>query len=396
MDVPAIGNQLKPRAVQSFPATGVLDSLESARAAERALADALPEKVWTADSQGTIDFLNARWLEAMGLPTDAPTAEAFRRGVHPEDLSRVLDLWERGVEGRVAFEFQFRLFHANVATHRWHLGRAAPVLGPDSTPQKWVGLATDIDSEKRLADERAHLEKTREHFLAILGQDLRTPLTAITVGARSLSRAKDLPEVHLKTAQKMGASASRIGRLISDVLDFTRIRLGSGVPIERQVVDLREIVGPVIQEFEITRPGRELRLSIEGDLRGHWDPERISQVAMHLIGNALQHGVPAEAPVQISLFQRGDSAGLSVSNGSRTFPAEELPGLFEPFRQGGTVAAGSDPSSFGLGLYIASNIVEAHGGTLEVTSAADVTCFTVLLPKNLAPAVAGPDGDVAG
>jgi signal transduction histidine kinase len=170
--------------------------------------------------------------------------------------------------------------------------------------------------------------------------------------------------------------------MVGDLLDFTRIRLGPGLPVVRQPMDMATAAADAVAEMAAAHPARELALETLGDVRGTWDPGRISQVLANLLGNAVHHG-SAETPVRLTV--EGDEQGvvLRVHNHGPAIPASEFRGLFSPLKRLHAGATSTRHSgSLGLGLYIAERIITAHGGTIDVSSSAEAgTTFTVRLPR---------------
>jgi signal transduction histidine kinase len=245
----------------------------------------------------------------------------------------------------------------------------------------------DITAQKEAAREREKLieELSRtvhfsEMFVGILGHDLRNPLSAITTAASVLLRRAD-NERNGRRAARILNSANRMGRMIDQILDFTRIRLGQGLPLACKPTDLAELCRLVIDEFEgETLP--EVQVETVGEALGIWDPDRLSQLISNLLGNAIEHGDRAQ-PVGIRV-DASDSrvVVLEVRNSGAVAP-EVVPLIFEPFR------AAEDrkharSSGLGLGLFITEQIAMAHGGRIDLKSSPDEgTRFVVRLPRNL-------------
>jgi len=167
--------------------------------------------------------------------------------------------------------------------------------------------------------------------------------------------------------------------MIEDMLDLARARLGGGIIVDREPADFKGLVERVLREHQAAAPERMIEVSYQGDLAGHWDPERIAQAASNLIGNALKHGSPA-VPIRVTLD--GTSPGhvtLLVKNGG-TIPPDMLPHLFDPFR--GSQHQTRRGDGLGLGLYIVTQIIQAHDGIVNVkTGENDETAFCVRLPR---------------
>ena len=220
----------------------------------------------------------------------------------------------------------------------------------------------------------------RDQFIGILSHDLRTPLAAITVGAPLLAAPEDNPQRRSRVVARIITSAQRMERMIGDLLDLTRARLGGLIPLNRRPADLQQMCEEALIEIRAGQPDAVLRFEATGDLRGEWDADRLAQVVSNLVGNAIQHG--GGTPVTLTGHEDGESVTLAVHNGGPPIPNDMLPFIFEPLARGhGKRARGS----IGLGLFIARAIVSAHGGDIQVRSASDAgTTFTVKLPKALA------------
>lgn len=249
--------------------------------------------------------------------------------------------------------------------------------------------ATDLDEARRFNEavdealsESMHRfgEQTdlfRDQFIGILSHDLRNPLGAITAGAALLAVPEDNPQRRGRVVTRIMNSAQRMERMIADLLDLTRSRLGGTIPLRRQRADLGTLCEEVILETGAARPEASLRIETSGELAGNWDPDRLAQAISNLVGNAIQHG--AGTPVTITAEEQDGDVRLAVHNGGSPIPPNMLPSIFEPLARGG---AEGDVHSIGLGLFIARAIVLAHGGDITVTSSSDHgTTFTVRLPK---------------
>jgi two-component system sensor histidine kinase/response regulator len=228
--------------------------------------------------------------------------------------------------------------------------------------------------------DRTETLRLNELFTALLAHDLRSPLSAILASARLLQRRSD-DKPALEAAARIVTSGNRMARMIEDMLDLARARLGGGIIVKREAVDFKTLVERVLREHQAAAPERAIESVYDGNLSGSWDPERIAQVASNLIGNALKHGSTA-APICVRLdgTQR-DTVTLVVKNGG-VIPADILPHLFDPFRGGQRQSGRGD--GLGLGLYIVSQIVQAHDGGVDVkTGEGGETAFHIRLPRGI-------------
>jgi two-component system sensor histidine kinase/response regulator len=234
----------------------------------------------------------------------------------------------------------------------------------------------------RELEERNETLQLMEMLTAVLGHDLRNPLNAM-VGSAQVIQAVTTDDRVRSMAARILSSGKRMTKLISDLLDISRARVAGGLPLSPRPADLAVVVQAIAQETAAAAPDRTIEVSVEGDLTGTWDADRMQQVAGNLIGNALQHG-RRDDPVRVRCASlHGDAVVLEVSNGG-TIDPERLPHLFDPFKR---QEMGERAEGLGLGLYIVQQIVRAHGGSIEVESDNEVTRFRVLLPRHVGEAV---------
>jgi signal transduction histidine kinase len=230
-----------------------------------------------------------------------------------------------------------------------------------------------------------NLDQAKDVFLAILGHDLRTPLGAIYTSANFLVESQNLQEPALSLTSGIARSASRTVTMVGDLLDFTRARLGGGIPVERKPTAIGKLVHEVVDEICTVNPEREFVVETRREGDGEWDGDRLSQALSNLIGNAVQHGDPSTA-IHVEVVGGDADVRISIRNRGTPIPRERLDGIFNPLRPRDRIVAPSasgPQGSLGLGLYIAQQIVQAHDGFIEVASTAEHgTTFTVCLPRH--------------
>ncbi|MGH8416397.1 MAG: GAF domain-containing sensor histidine kinase [Pseudomonas sp.] len=243
-----------------------------------------------------------------------------------------------------------------------------------------LDLQQDLErSESALADA-TEAGRLREQFIAVLGHDLRTPLSAIRMSADLLeTRLDDKRERSLASAIRK--SSQRMGALIEDVLDFARGKLGGGIPVRRTMVDdLQSVFNSVVAEICASEPDTQIHQNMVIPSGIYCDPARIGQLLSNLLGNAVKHGT-REFPIEVTTHMDGGEFVLSVTNQGVCIPEASMPLLFEPFKRS---EAGSREEGLGLGLYIAAQIMNGHRGTLSVSSSIEQgTCFVARFPARL-------------
>ena len=227
--------------------------------------------------------------------------------------------------------------------------------------------------------ERTETLRMNEMFIAMLGHDLRNPLGAILASARVLEGHPVADETIRRIGGRVVSSSRRMGRLIEDMTDLARTRLGRGIPIVPEAIDLEPVVAQVVEELRTSHPERRIDVSCSGDLRGRWDSGRISQVVSNLVANALLHG-RSDAPVELAIDGSApDRIAIRVRNAGQ-IASEVLPHVFDPFR--GSAMQPGQAHGLGLGLYIVQQVVLAHGGRIEARMPdSDHTVFEVVLPR---------------
>ena len=357
---------------QQAETLALLDSLLAAAPASMALLDTelrylrVNEALAAANGRSVEEHVGRTVAEV--VPDRAPQLEPL--------LRRVLETGE----AMRAHEFSALTATEPGAMHHW-MADYFPVRARDGQVLGVGGVVVDITERKRQEERLRQTAEFRERFLGVVSHDLRNPLNAILLSANALLRTEGIPASHTKMVRRIVTSGERMSRMIGELLDFTRGRLGGGIPIHPQRVNLRHLCRHVLEELEIGFPGRELRLDAEGDFVGQWDPDRLSQLLGNLGKNALDYS-PADTRVDFTLGDEGGCVRVEVHNEGAPIPEQLLVGIFEPFRR--AVEGDAHPTSgLGLGLFIVREIARSHGGTVEVRSSeAEGTTFTVRLPRH--------------
>ncbi|QAT81963.1 sensory box histidine kinase [Corallococcus coralloides] len=257
-----------------------------------------------------------------------------------------------------------------------------PVRTPDGVLLGVGSTVVDITDHKRAEGALQQAIDFREELIAVLGHDLRNPLHAVNASAFMLGKTPGLDTTARRSVDRIRKATARMTRMINDILDFARSRLGGGIPVTRQHVNMEELCQGMLEELQVVYPERPLVLEVQGDdLWGDWDPDRVTQVLGNLVVNALQHATN-DTPVVTTLRAEAVDVVMEVRNEGDPIPPELLPRLFDPFKQSSVPNEGHKHRSLGLGLYIVSEIVQVHRGSVRVESAAgNGTTFTVRWPR---------------
>ncbi|HEX9397345.1 MAG TPA: sensor histidine kinase [Burkholderiales bacterium] len=244
--------------------------------------------------------------------------------------------------------------------------------------------AIDQALAESIANYSNEVARSRDTFLAILGHDLRSPLSAIANSGLYLASPGLLPTgAALDAARRITRSSAKMNSMIRDLLEYTRTRLGRAIPVSPEAVNMEQICAIVFDEVRAAHPERIFRLETSGELEGQFDSERLQQVLSNLLNNAVQHGARNQ-PITLSAQGEADKITVQVRNYGRRIPADQLQVIFNPLVQipSGQTEEESPVTSLGLGLYIAHEIVAMHDGTMVAESSdEDGTVFSAHLPR---------------
>jgi len=241
-------------------------------------------------------------------------------------------------------------------------------------------IAFHLDAQDRAAATEATLRaqhemaELREQFIAVLGHDLRNPLTAINAGTHQLSR-QSLNERGRAVLGLMQGSVRRMAELIDHLMDFARVRFGDGLAVRHDVEAVGPALAQVLAEARATWPDRRIDADFAALPPFRCDHSRVAELFSNLLANAITHGAVDE-PIRVAAGVRGGVFELSVANAGVPIPPAIMERLFQPFFR----ATAGNSNGLGLGLFIAAAIARAHGGTLGVTSTEAETRFTFRIP----------------
>ncbi|HEX8434119.1 ATP-binding protein [Archangium sp.] len=358
------------------------EEAERALALVNALVGAAPAGLALLDDGLRYVRINEALAAANGQPVEAHLGKTMAE-VLPDRAPLVEPLFRRVLETGEASrgnEFSLAPAHEPEVLHHW-VGDYFPVRARDGRVLGVGGVIMDITERKQQEARLRQTAEFRERFLGVVSHDLRNPLNAILLSANALLRTEGIPASHTKMVRRIVTSGERMVRMIGELLDFTRGRLGGGIPIHPQPANLRHLCRHVVEELEISHPGRELRLKADGHFLGAWDPDRLTQLLGNLGKNALDYS-PSDTPVDFTLQDEGDTVCVEIHNEGPPIPCALLAGIFEPFRRA-VEGDGHPTSGLGLGLYIVEQIARAHGGTVAVRSTEEEgTTFTLQLPRH--------------
>lgn len=387
----------------------------------RSLAEAVPQLIWTASAEGQPDFFNARWYQYTGLSAGESLAQGWAGSVHADDRVAVVGRWQRGLATGDPFEAECRL-RSSEGGYRWFLFRAVPQRDDQQRIIRWIGSSTDIDEARRLAEhldqkvkERTReliaaneslraevVERTRaeeraemaavelrrsnaelEKFAYVASHDLQEPLRKIQAfGDRLRTKFREqLAEQGKDFVDRMLASATRMRRLIEDLLSFSRITTKQQ-PFSQ--VDLNEVAAGVLSDLEHAITHSQGRVEIGPLPTIEADPVQMRQLFQNLIANGLKFRKPDTPPVvrvtaKVESSPSGPVCRLSFADNGIGFDEIYTDRIFELFQR---LHGRNEYEGTGIGLAVCRKIIERHGGTITTQSRpGEGATFTVTLAK---------------
>ncbi|HVG43848.1 MAG TPA: ATP-binding protein [Longimicrobium sp.] len=348
------------------------------------------------DIEGLRDHAN-EMLTVIAADLDTPQGGAEQaaksRGKAPDDGGGEATAAEEHGADRAGSGFtieqmvsEYRALRASVL-RLWAESKSRGALGPgDLADLTRFNEAIDQALAESVTRYTQELDQSKEMFLAILGHDLRTPLGAVLTSARFMLETQEMKEPSLTLTSRIASSSDRMVHMVGALLDFTRSRLGGGIPVERAPMNMGKVVHDVVEEICAAHPSRTIRIDARGEQQGAWDAARVSQALTNLVMNALEHG-SRTTPVTVETCGDEREITITVHNRGRAIPPDQLSGIFHPMKPRDMTeetTAGGRHGNLGLGLYIAERIVNAHQGTIEVASTEEHgTTFTVHLPRGV-------------
>jgi PAS domain S-box-containing protein len=354
-------------------------------------ANAVPVQIWTATSDGALDFVSERAAEYFGRPASEVIGEQWLSVLHPDDVAQTLDRWKRSITTGEPYTVEFRLWSAAHQAYRWHLARAIPQRDESGQIIRWFGTNTDIEEAKqtevelrRLTAEAQEADKAKAAFLAAMSHELRTPLNAIGGYAQLMEMGVRGPitEEQRIDLLKIQRSKNHLDALVSDVLNFAK--LGSGkmeynlapVDVQGAIQSVLEMVAPQISSkaLHIAPYATPRHLNVVADA------DKLRQILLNLLGNALKF-TPPGGVISLEVKATEYEASIAVTDTGVGIPEEDQARIFEPFTQARRPLDSRD-QGVGLGLAISRQFARAMRGDLRVASVpGQGSTFTLTLPR---------------
>lgn len=340
----------------------------------RFVMDSMPQKIFTAKAEGDVDYFNPVWFEFTGLSFEQIRDWGWKQFIHPDDLDETVRLWTQSVASGDLYCQEHRFRRAD-GEYRWHLSRAKAMMGDDRKVLMWVGSNTDIHEQKQTANELREIaaqlseaDRRKNEFLAILAHELRNPLAPIRNALQIMQVTNGDGEAVATASETMERQIGLMVRLVDDLLDISRISRGK-IDLRRERVELASAVHHAVEA------ARSLAQCMEHDLTVTLPPQpiyvyadsiRLAQVVGNLLNNACKF-TEKGGHISLTVEREAEQAVIRVRDNGIGIAPDQLSRIFEMFTQVDT-SLERTVGGLGIGLALVQNLVEMHGGTVEVHS----------------------------
>ena len=320
------------------------------------LANNIPVLIWTADMNGKLDYVNRRWYEYTGFDLEDSKTKQTEL-VHPDDLEISSMAWRQALENKQKYEQEFRFKRNSDGAYRWHYSQAIPFKDEQGNITAWIGTCIDIDDQKK------QLER-KDEFIGVASHELKTPLTSLKGYLQLMGIQENLPAPVRSYISKANISLTKLQRLVDELLDVSRIKAGK-LEYSKHIFNLTELVNQCVENSSIMYPLYTIKKEFEEDILVMGNEERIEQVFMNLINNAVKYS-PEKRDIFVRTEKDDLSAIVSVTDFGVGMSEPEQKFVFERFYR----VNGSNflTPGLGMGLYIASEIIKEHQGEIRVKS----------------------------
>ncbi len=325
----------------------------------RLLADEMPQFVWTADAEGHLNYFNRSVFEFSGLDESILLHDNWLIVVHPDDREENRRLWRYSVKTGEDFVFEHR-FRRKDQQYRWQLSRAKALRDSSGKITMWVGTSTDIQEIKELDEQK-------DYFISMASHELKTPITSIKGYVQLLeSKYRNADDPFLKNSLKVvHKQIESLTTLVADLLDVSKIRTGS-LQLRKKYFDINSLIEEVVSEIQSINPQNGIQFSAKSTITVFADEENIRQVIINFLTNAVKYS-PDSLKVKVDVELQEKAVQISVTDAGIGISVENQNKVFDRFFR----VEGKNEKTFpgfGIGLFIAAEIINKHQGDIGVIS----------------------------
>ena len=333
--------------------------VEQSEARFRVLANSMPQFVWSANNKGNTNYFNEAFFNYSGFTTEQIKNGGWLEVVHPDEREENMKKWVECVKTGEDFIFEQR-FRRHDGIYRWQLSRAVPLRNEHGNIQQWIGTSTDIQEIKEL-------EEQKDFFISVASHELKTPVTSIKGYVQILQSMYENSEdtFLVKSLTRVNRQIEKLTSLISDLLDVSKIKTGS-LTFNKEYFKMNNLIKELVEEMQMIHPDHTIIFENNAELSVYADKERIGQVLINLITNAIKYS-PQRGSILIKSKTDGNNLMVSVKDEGIGIDKDYQQKIFERFYRVEGKSEKTFPG-FGIGLFIASEIINRHGGNIGVTS----------------------------
>ena len=360
----------------------VMRDLRPELSAKQALADseqllgnitrAAPTALWMSNKKGEITYVNQTWVDWSGNTFEENLIYGWMSIIIPEDLKLVVERFQQAIQAKLQYEVEFRIDHAD-GTQHWCVALGQSQFNELGEFSGYIGSCTDITEHKELQNQK-------DNFIGIASHELKTPVTSLKGYAQVLERVlkKKGHEAEADMMRKMDAQLNRLTSLIGDLLDVTKINSGK-LQFNDRTFELQPMLSELVQDMQFTTEKHTLIENFKPTGKTYADKERIEQVIINLLTNAIKYS-PDANKIIIHLEQVNEEIIVGIEDFGIGISVDEKARVFEQFYRV-TGKMQHTFSGLGLGLYISAEIIKRVGGRIWVESKeSQGSCFYFSLP----------------
>lgn len=335
------------------------DELLISREHFRLLANNIPQMTWTSLPNGDTNFYNQQWYDYTLLEDISTKELAWQAVIHPDDFEYTINKYNASLVSGEVFEVENRYKDGRNGSYRWHLNRAIPLRNEHNEIILWIGTATDIEDQKQQMQRK-------DEFIGIASHELKTPLTSLKGYLQLMAAYKkdDMPAIIKNYVGKANIAINKLQHLINDLLDVSKIQAGR-LEYHMDKIDLSGLMNAWIENAEHIYPNYRFYNEATNNFLIVGNAERLEQVVMNFINNAVKYS-PESKDIIIKTTKLQDVVRISVSDFGIGLTDEQIKRIFERFYR--VEDKKYMTSGLGMGLYISTEIINAHKGTIGVDS----------------------------
>ncbi len=325
----------------------------------RLLANSIPQQVWTADTEGNLNYFNESVFSFSGLTPEQVYRDGWLQIVHPDDREENVKRWMHSITTGEDFLFEHR-FCRHDGQYRWQLSRAIPHRDAEGRIQMWVGSSTDIQELKEQ-------EQQKDFFISMASHELKTPITSIKgyIQLLQITHANSGDDILTKSLKSVDKLIERLTSLISDLLDLSKIKSGK-LFLVKESFAINELVEEVTDEIKHINPGYSIIIAEQTRAAVFADRERIGQVLINLLTNAVKYS-PESMEIKVKSYEEDNRVIVFVEDSGIGINKKDQEKIFERFYR----VEGKNEKTFpgfGIGLFISMEIIRRHDGDMGVIS----------------------------